>query len=251
MKDTTFQVCLLGGLAVTRADGSTVDPGAWGTAKTMDLLRILALEHGRTVRSDTIIGLLWPQADPSHGRGSLRSAASRIRVAIGSDCITRHHGDLSLVRADVDVDELRRLAVAVRQSSTRLAWEETMLLTEAAESLYRGDFHASDDDSSWAVFAREELRGLRLRVLADATRCALETGRFRDALDLARTVVLLDPSSETAHRDLMRAHAELGEIGKALRVFESYRAVLAEELGIDPSRVTRDLHLRLLQDRGL
>ncbi len=45
----------------------------------------------------------------------------------------------------------------------------------------------------------------------------------------------------------MRAHAELGEIGSALRVFEAYRARLAEELGADPSPQTTQLHLRLLR----
>ena len=242
---------VLGGLEVIRADGTGVDPSAWGTSKTMDLLRILALEQGHAVRSSTLVGLLWPDVPPERGRGSLRTAASRIRVAIGADCVARQHGELLLVNATVDVGELRQLAVAVRQAAARRSWDETMLLTEAAETVYRGDFHASNDESGWAVMAREDLRQVRLRILLDAAQCAIDTGRFLEARDLAQTVVTLDPGSETAHRNLMRAHAELGEIGQAIRVFEGYRSVLADELGIDPSRVTRELHLRLLQDRPI
>ena len=243
----TFEVRLLGGLHVVRADGSAVDPTAWGTGKTMDLLRILALENGRTVRAASLIDLLWPDVDPQRGRGSLRTAASRIRTAVGHDCLQRHHGDIRLVTAVVDVDEYRQLVQAVRQAVARSDCDEALLLTEAAESVYAGDFRASGDEQSWAVFARSELRRLRLSALTDATHCALEGGRFREALELARTTVQLDPSSESAHRELMRAHAELGEIGQALRVFEDYRSHLADELGIDPSQLTRDLHLRLLQ----
>jgi DNA-binding SARP family transcriptional activator len=33
----------------------------------------------------------------------------------------------------------------------------------------------------------------------------------------------------------------------ALRVFETFRRHLAEELGADPSHQTRELHLRILQ----
>lgn len=244
-----FQVRLLGGLHVVRADGVVVDPNAWGTTKTMDLLRILALENGRTVRADSLVEILWPDVVPSRGGASLRTAASRIRRTVGHDCIQRLHGDLRLVTAVVDVDEFRALAAAARDASSRRAHAETRQLVDAAEAIYLGDFHAADDHSSWAVRARSELVDLRLAAIADATDSALETGRFRDALQLARTAVRLDPSSEAAHRDLMRAHAELGEIGQALRVFESYRAHLAEELGIDPSRLTRQLHLRILQDR--
>jgi DNA-binding SARP family transcriptional activator len=246
-----FEVRLLGGLQVVRADGSTVDPGAWGTAKTMDLLRVLALENGRGVRATTLVDRLWPHVDPARGRGSLRTAASRIRQAVGHDCIRRQQGDLVLVGARVDVSDYRQLVVAIRQAAARAAWDETMLLTEAAEAMYAGDFHASDDSSGWAVFARTDLRQLRQSALADATQCALATQRFREARELAQTRVLLDASSEAAHRDLMRAHAELGEIGQALRVFESYRSTLADELGVDPSRLTRDLHMRLLQDPQL
>jgi len=248
---TTFEVRLLGGLHVVRSDGSVVDPSEWGTGKTMDLLRILALENGRVVRASSLIELLWPDVDPQRGRGSLRTAASRIRTAVGQDCVRRLHGDLMLVSATVDVDEFRALVLAVRQAVARMHCAEALLLAEAAEAAYAGDFHANDDNNSWAVFTRTELRRLRLSALTDATHCALESGRFREALELARTTVQLDPSSESAHRDLMRAHAELGEIGQALRVFEDYRNHLADELGIDPSRLTRDLHLRLLQDGGI
>jgi DNA-binding SARP family transcriptional activator len=249
--DRTCSVRLLGGLEVVRADGTAVEPSAWGTGKTMDLLRILALEQGRPVRASTLVDLLWPDVPPERGRGSLRTAASRIRVAIGHDCVARQHGDLLLVDATVDIDELRQLAVAVRQAVARRSWDETMLLTETAETVYRGDFHANDDEAGWAVFARDDLRQVRLRILLDAAQCALATGRFAEARDLTQTAITIDPASETAHRGLMRALAELGEIGRAIRVFESYRAVLAEELGIDPSRVTRELHLRLLQDRPI
>jgi DNA-binding SARP family transcriptional activator len=66
-------------------------------------------------------------------------------------------------------------------------------------------------------------------------------------MDLAATAVRLDPTVEAAHRSLMRAHAELGEIGMALRAFEECRVHLAEELGTDPSPQTQELHLQILR----
>jgi SARP family transcriptional regulator, regulator of embCAB operon len=87
-------------------------------------------------------------------------------------------------------------------------------------------------------------------MLTEAAEAALATGVPREALDFAKTAVALDPTSEAAHRSLMRAHADLGEIGGALRVFESYRAHLAEELGADPSPQTLELHVQLLRASG-
>ncbi len=240
---------MLGPLEVIRPDGTLVEPSAWRTGKTMDLLRILALENNQPVRSSSLVGLLWPDVDPAHGRGSLRTAASTIRAAVGQDVVTRQHGDLVLVSASVDLDDYRDLVAAVSRATARGDDHEAMLLIEAAEALYRGDFRANDDGQRWATFAREEFRRLRQRSLTDATTCALRLGHFREALELAYATVRLDPSSESAHRALMRAHAELSEIGQALMIFETYRTRLSEELGIDPSRETKELHLKILQDQ--
>ena len=76
---------------------------------------------------------------------------------------------------------------------------------------------------------------------------AISIDRHETARDLAAKAVELDRTSERAHRILMLAYAELGEIGTALRVFESYRTALAEELGADPSVQTQELHLSILR----
>ena len=84
-------------------------------------------------------------------------------------------------------------------------------------------------------------------MLTEAATSALALELFREAVDLATIAARLDPTSEAAHRALMRGHAELGEVASALRAFETYRANLAEELGADPSPETRKLHLQLLR----
>ena len=121
------------------------------------------------------------------------------------------------------------------------------MLTQAAERRYLGDFRAHADDSAWARGARERLIRIRPRTLVAGAEAANALELFPQALDLASIAVQLDRSSEAAHRALMLAHAELGEVGSALRVFQSYREALAEEFGADPSPQTRELHLRLLR----
>jgi DNA-binding SARP family transcriptional activator len=247
----SLRVQLLGDLAVTRPDGSMVDPHEWRTAKTADLLRILALSNGRPVRRDFLSSRLWHGSDPKRARGSLRTAASHIRVAVGFDCLERRPGAIVLVDAQVDADDLRVTSAQIRTAVAADDCDEAVRLARHAEALYVGDFRAADQSSGWASYARDDLLRVRLEGLLDAAGCAMEHRRFREAQDLSRIATRADPSSEAAHRALMQAHAELGEVAAALRVFESYRAHLADELGIDPSRITRDLHLRLLQDGNL
>ena len=80
----------------------------------------------------------------------------------------------------------------------------------------------------------------------DAAEHAVELGWMRDGLDLGQRALDADVTSERAYRVVMRAYTGLGETDRALRVYERCRAVLAEDLGLDPSPQTRALHLEIL-----
>lgn len=243
------RICLLGELRVWRPDGALVSSEEWRTGRTRDLLRLLALDHGRLVRTASLTEKLWPDASPEKARNSLRTAASRIRSAVGTPCVVRRLDGLVLVDAWVDVVEYRELASRARVAARAGDDERVLRLCEAAETLYVGEFHAFDDDSQWARAEREDLRRRRQELLVDGASSALALERFREAVDLGTVAARLDGTSETAHRVLMQGYAALGEVGNALLVFERYRSRLAEALGADPSPQTMELHLELLRGR--
>jgi DNA-binding SARP family transcriptional activator len=242
-----LRVSILGDLEVRRPDGTLVGFDEFRTGKTMDLFRILALNNGRPVRLASVIDKLWPSVSLDRARTSLRTACSQIRRATGVNCIVRQNGGVLLRDAWVDailfLNDVRHVHAAAQASRHRRVVD----LTQAAERLYRGDFHAHNDDSPWARAERDHLAQARRGMLCDAAEAAIALEEHRAALDLAAAAVRIDRSSETAHRAMMRAHAGLGEIGSALRAFEACRTHLAEELGADPSAQTRALHLRLLR----
>lgn len=242
-----IQVRLLGPLSLRRRDGSWVAVEEWRTGKTMDLLRILALNGGRPVRPAAIIGRLWPDASPEHARGSLRTASSQIRRVVRSACVVRRPD--GLVLQDAWVDTFYYLQAAHRASTAASSGHHARVLAtvRAAEQLYVDDFHAYDDDSDWADAEREHLRQARYDMLCDAAAAASELHQHRVSLELATTALRVNRSSETAHRLVMRAHGALGDVGSALQAFEACREHLAEELGADPSPQTQELHLRLLR----
>ena len=242
-----LRVRLLGDLCVQRPDGTIVRYDEWSTGKTADLLRILALNNGRAVRVTSVIDKLWPNVGLDRARASLRTAGSQIRRATGVNCIVRQGVGVMLQGAWVDATLFLHDARLVQFAAQARRHTRVLDLTRAAERLYRGDFHAHDDDSPWARSEREYLEGSRRGILCAAAESAIALDRYDEAVALAETVIRIDRSSEAAHRALMRAHAAMGEIGSALRAFEACRAHLAEELGADPSAQTRALHLQLLR----
>lgn len=240
------EIRLLGSLRVRRCDNSAVDAAEWRTGKTVDLLRLLALNVEQPVRIDSLLDKLWPEVEESKGRASLRTAASQIRRTLRSDCIERRMDGLVLTNAWVDVAAFRDLAVETRACQRSGEHPRVVCLAREAEALYLGDFEAYDASSDWAVETRESLTALRTAMLTDALESAVELRWLRDAVDLATLVIEADPYSDRAHRGLMSAYAGLGETDRALRVFAEFRSMLDEELGIPPSAQTQALQMSLL-----
>jgi DNA-binding SARP family transcriptional activator len=241
-----IEIRLLGPLYVRRADSTLVEPGAWRTGKTLDLLRLLALDADQPVSVPSLLEKLWPDVDEAHGRASLRTAASQLRRALHSDCIERRLGGLVLRHVWVDATAFRSLAVEAKSALRERRLARVVALTREAEALYVSDFTAHDDGSGWALEARESLAAVRRALLVDAAECAIELHWMRDGVELANKALLADPCAERAHRALMQAYAGLGETEQALRAFERCRQMLAEELGADPSAQTRAIHMQVL-----
>ena len=247
----SVRVRVLGDLRVTRQDGTDVRVEEWRTGKTRDLLRLLALGNGRPLRADRLVELLWPDVPTDRARNSLRTAVSQIRVTLRDDSLERHADSYLLKDAMLDAHQFAAMAARVGLALDAGNHAAVLPITRAAERLYRDDFHADDDDSSWAEAERTRLQHLRRAMARDAAEAALRGGKRRSALSFAKLAVELDPMNETAHRLLMRAHAALGEIAAALRDYEDYRSRLAEELGVDPSPETRALHVDLLRQSSI
>ena len=240
------EIRLLGSLRVRRCDNSAVDAAEWRTGKTVDLLRLLALNVEQPVRIDSLLDKLWPDVEESKGRASLRTAASQIRRTLRSDCIERRMGGLVLTNAWVDVAAFRDLAVEARACHRAGDHAKVVCLSRQAEAMYLGDFEAHDGGSDWAVETRESMAAMRVAMLTDAVDSAVELRWLRDAVDLATLVIDADPYSDRGHRGLMGAYAGLGETDRALRVFADFRALLDDELAIPPSAQTQALQMSLL-----
>jgi DNA-binding SARP family transcriptional activator len=223
-----------------------VDAAEWRTGKTVDLLRLLALNVEQPVRIDSLLDKLWPDVEESKGRASLRTAASQIRRTLRSDCIERRMGGLVLTNAWVDVAAFRDLAVEARACHRAGDHAKVVCLTRQAEAMYLGDFEAHDGGSDWAVETRQSMASMRVAMLTDAVESAVELRWLRDAVDLATLVIDADPYSDRGHRGLMGAYAGLGETDHALRVFADFRLLLDDELGIPPSAQTQALQMSLL-----
>jgi DNA-binding SARP family transcriptional activator len=180
-----------------------------------------------------VAGQLWPDVPECHAQGSLRSALWRLqKVAPG--LVEVSGGALSLAPlVRVDVRELGDWARRVRDPRSCLAD------VEIPEVALRGELLPGWYDD-WVLLERERLRQLRMHALElVATRLAA-ADRYGDALEAAYAAAQAEPLRESAHRAIVQVHLAEGNVGEALRVYEQFRELVADELGVQPSeRMTR------------
>ncbi|MFD4636734.1 BTAD domain-containing putative transcriptional regulator [Lentzea sp. NPDC058436] len=189
------------------------------------LLAMLVLDAGRIVGHDQLIGGLYSEP-PMGAANALQSQVSRLRRTVPGVVIEHHPAGYRLVAGPSEVDHL---VCAELLGSGRAA---------DALALWRGPALA-DVDAPFVQVARHRLTEL----LID---CALSGGTEKHLRDL----LVEHPLREDLRAALMRALHRDGRQGEALEVFARGRALLAEELGVDPSPVLGDAHLEVLRARA-
>jgi len=234
-----LQLTLLGGFHVEWTSGVRAD---LANKKTQGLLAYLALPAGKAHSREKLMGLLWSDRAEPQARNSLRQALAELGRALGPDepsPLVKEQDRIALDPASVEVDAL---------VFERLAASDSFEELRRAVGLYAGDLLEGigirdGAFEEWLLQERQRMRNLEIGTLKKLL--GLERGE--EAIATARHLLALDPLQEEAHRALMRLQAAAGEIGTALRQYDTCRDTLKRELGVEPSEETEALHRRIRQ----
>ncbi len=177
---------------------------------------------------------LWMDTIEERAAANLRNALWRARRVIG-DCLVTDGSYLAL-SPDVDID-LRHLT-----SQARSLFRPDAELDECDTdpTVMLGDL-LPDWDEEWIVAERERLRQLRVHALEALCDKLCIAGRNGEAVDVGLMAVSADPLRESAQRLLVSAHLAEGNVSEARRQYDSYRDLLWDEMGIEPSCELRAL----------
>ncbi|MCB0063564.1 MAG: AAA family ATPase [Caldilineaceae bacterium] len=237
-----------------RATAHAVTESDWHTRQARQLLKILITERPQPVSTDRLVDILWPESTPSAAATTLRSAINALRNVLEPERRSRapskyiltktpgyafhHHSDIWL-----DVAEFESLLDRAAQAATPLEQQTTL---DAAAKLYQDDYLTSDPYADWAHIERERLRERYFAALLTLAELHAATGHYTAAIAACRRIIARDAVRENVYQALMRYQAESGDSASALLTYERCRALLAEELGADPSPLTQTWHQRIL-----
>ena len=240
------RIWLCGGLQV-EVDGGRVE-SRLARRKSRELLAFLVLNDGPVARS-RLIESLWPDRPPGSRDTVLRQVLSELRGCLGAEALPgRAEVCLALPEGCwVDTREAQRALDRLGDALEERRFEQARLHAREAIEMLGGELLAGYD-ADWLVEHRDAVRELEVGAVEGLARaCSCIPGREGEAVAAARRTVSLAPFRESGYSLLMRALVAEGDPAEALLVYERWRELLRDELGITPSLAMSALHVWALQ----
>jgi LuxR family maltose regulon positive regulatory protein len=245
---------LLGHVEIFRDPKRPLAADAWTTRRARDILCFITSRRHRRVSKDTIIDTFWDEADFNVVAKNFHPTVSHIRKALNSNQSFKQNfllyrdGDYLLnpdFAYSIDIEEFDRL-VAEGDSARRARDQERCVARyEAAIKLYRGEFmHGCYDE--WVEEQRSYYNEQYLHMLEILAVAALGQKEWPRALQLASQILRDDPYREDIHCLVMRTHAAQGNRAAVKEHYETLRALLRKELGVEPASETQKVYRGLI-----
>lgn len=210
------------------------------------------LNRDQPVARSVIADVLWPRDPPTGAETSLRGLIFRLRQALGDGCLTGKSELRVALPKGVWIDrEAARSGVHEAESAIALgrpkgAWLPARISLSIAEAGFMAGY-----EGEWIDAERRELEEIRLRALECVAEAAIELrgAEVAAAGGAGRALIAAAPFRESGYRFLMTVLEAEGNSAEALRLYERYRGLVRDELGISPSTTLRELHGRLVEQR--
>jgi predicted ATPase/DNA-binding SARP family transcriptional activator len=243
--DVADRLCVevLGPIRVLDGDGRDITPDG---ALQRRLLALLVLRRGHVVSADAAIDALWGEHPPREPVAALQNHVSRLRRGLPVDAITSSASGYGLAPSAVDVDA-DRLHAAVHGDDLDPAG-----LAAIDEILQRwnGPAYPELDGVDDGLVESMRLDELRVQAAERRAEWRLASGVSDGLVAELAALAAHDPLRERPRALLMTALAQSGRAVEALRVYDDFRRLLGDELGIEPSPTLAAQHADLLVGSG-
>jgi DNA-binding SARP family transcriptional activator len=225
---------------------------AVGGVRDLSLVAALLLDANRVVPVDRLVASAWGADPPASARTVVRNRVSVVRRLIsprdGAGLIeTRGSG--YVLNVDDDQLDARRFDRLVTRADGLAAGGESggaaQMLAEALR-LWRGPALDGLHTPS-LVGAAQRLEEARARALERRVELELAVGRHREVLPELSALTQAYPFRERLLEYLMLALYRAGRQSEALELYRHTRALLTDQLGVEPGPALQRLHEAILR----
>lgn len=253
--NTGLYIETLGRFKVYR-DRQALGDEIWRRRKALDLFSYFITTRSRFTAKEKIFDELWPGMDLSRANRDFKVALNALNNALDPDRSVRdisiyiqRHGTSYGLRTGaplvVDADRFEQLLTAANQDESEQP-DRAVDKYRKGLTLYSGDYlpdHIYDD---WSSAERERLTSLFLLGATRLSALLIKQDQIIESVNWCQRIIAVDSLWEEAYRLQMKAYMMTNNRPLAVQVYEQCRAVLQDELGIDPMEETTRLYKDIL-----
>jgi len=221
-----------------------------GSGKHRRLLAALLLHANERVSRTELINLVWGRAAPKSADNLVQKYIGDLRRAFGPDgtvlLSTPRGYQLRIGPGQLDSAEFGQLIDDAQHTRTRGDLVTAEYRLDTALAMWRGMAFA-EVDTELAETERARLDELRVTALQELAEITLVRGEIAAAVTALGRLTAEFPLRERLRELQMLALYRAGRQADALNVFLSVRALLADELGIEPGQRLHRLYERILR----
>lgn len=224
-------------------DGAPVDLRG---RKARCVAALLAMQPGKPLSRERLVGFFWSESDEERARASLRQTVKELRdgtLPLGYDGFIAERSDLMAAPGTIRLDLEDILVELAEDKVPNILLERQRLVDQVLVGF-------DDIDPAFRVWLAAYRQGLSdqiTRSLERAMNNALSRSDAAKAADCAQALLNLDPTHEAACRCLMRSKAIHGDAAGALRVYKALWDLLDSEFDTEPGAETQALVVSIKQ----
>ncbi|PJE24157.1 MAG: regulator [Mycobacterium sp.] len=256
MEEHSAQFGVLGPLTLT-VEGT---PVSVGTPKQRVVLAALLINRNRVVGVDSLINAAWGDDAVAEARASVHVYVSNLRRLLANAGIEDPRAVLqkappgyrfNIPDTALDLGRFISEKAAGVNAAAAGQFQKATGHFSAALAQWRGEFledlRGFDFVEAFAVALMED----KIAVHLSRVQAEMACGRAASVLGELETLVAANPYREPLWAELMSAYYLSHRQSEALDTFQRLKAILADELGIDPNPAVRELHERVLRQEPL
>ena len=223
-----------------------------GGPKQRRLLAALTVNANTVVPNERLIDIVWSGEPPAGSHRGFKVNVARLRAALiddgGNQPIVTHRAGyaLEMDRRRLDATRFEELVDTARSEMDLGEAERAIALVDDALNLWRGPAYGEFADEEWAQASAVRLEGRRIAAHELRVEAQMAFGRHQELLPELDELINRFPYRDQFRGQRMLCLYRSGRHVDALREFQTYRQLLADEVGVDPGVELVELERRIV-----
>ncbi len=254
ISESLLQINFLGSFKI-KTDAGDFTCADWKSKKALTLFKYLASRRGKSVNSDILIELLWPESDVDKTH-NLHTTIYYLRKILKSFLnlekdisFIKHSKGLYWFEKDencwIDCEEFEKNYKNGKRSEESNPGGALKYYKDALP-LYRGEFLLDDRYEDWTLELRQYYFELYIEMTLKVAKLEVELNQnYDEAIHICQRAMEFDPFREQLYQQIMNYQMEDGRFVEVAKTYKKYKEMLSEEFGLDPSPQAQKLYEEL------